>query len=211
MVLNKYHLQKLICRQPFYHNLKGKKTWVASSTHQGEEILCAKAHIKLKKDIKNLITIIIPRHVHRANEIKTEIKKLGLNIALRSNKTNNFKNIDIYLVDTFGETNIFHQVAATVFLGGSIVERGGQNPLEAARYGARILHGPNTDNFKDIYKLLKVLKVSKKIYKSEQLASSIIFKKNKKIGVKIKNIGEKILKKTIKELDKLINNDFKKT
>ena len=192
-------------------NLKGKKTWVASSTHQGEEILCAKAHIKLKKDIKNLITIIIPRHVHRANEIKTEIKKLGLNIALRSNKTNNLKNVDIYLVDTFGETNIFHQVAATVFLGGSIVERGGQNPLEAARYGARILHGPNTDNFKDIYKLLKVLKVSKKIYKSEQLASSIIFKKNKKIGVKIKNIGEKILKKTIKELDKLINNDFKKT
>ncbi len=195
----------------FKFNLRGKKTWVASSTHSGEEIFCAKAHIKLKKNIKNLITIIIPRHIHRTSEIRAEIERLNLKVTLHSNKPNNFKNTDIYLVDTFGETNIFHQISATVFLGGSIVRRGGQNPLEAARFGAKILHGPNTDNFKDVYKLLKVLKVSKKIDKPEQLASSIIFKKNKKIGFKIKNIGEKILKKTIKEFDNLINNEFKKT
>ena len=73
------------------------------------------------------------------------------------------------------------------------------------------MHGPNTDNFKDIYKLLKSLKVSKKIKTPNELASLIIFKKNKNIGVKIKKIGEKILKKTIKELDNLINNEFKKT
>ena len=191
--------------------LKDKKIWVASSTHVSEEILCAKVHVELKKKIKNLITIIIPRHIHRVNQIAAEIKKLNLKIALRSKKPNNLKNIDIYLVDTFGETNIFHQIGATVFLGGSIIKRGGQNPLEAARYGARILHGPNTDNFNDVYKLLKKLKVSKKIITSKQLASSIIFNKNKKIGVKIKNIGEKILKVTIKELDNLINNEFEKT
>ena len=121
------------------------------------------------------------------------------------------KNTDVYIVDTFGETKKFHKISSSVFLGGSIVERGGQNPLEAARYGARILHGPNTDNFKDIYKLLKSLKVSKKIKTPNELASLIIFKKNKNIGVKIKKIGEKILKKTIKELDNLINNEFKKT
>ena len=171
--------------------LSGKKTWVASSTHISEEIFCAKAHLELKKKIKNLITIIIPRHVHRANEIIAEIDKLNLKIALHSRKPNNLKNIDIYLVDTFGETNIFHQIGATVFLGGSIIKRGGQNPLEAASYGARILHGPNTDNFKDVYKLLKKLKVSKKIMTPKQLASSITFNKNKKIGIKIKNIGEK--------------------
>ncbi len=191
--------------------LKDKKIWVASSTHVGEEVLCAKAHVELKKKIKNLITIIIPRHIHRVNQIAAEIKKLNLKIALRSKKPNNLKNIDIYLVDTFGETNIFHQIGATVFLGGSIIKRGGQNPLEAARYGARILHGPNTNNFNDVYKLLKKLKVSKKIINSKQLASLIIFNKNKKIGVKIKNIGEKILKVTIKELDNLINNEFEKT
>ena len=149
--------------------------------------------------------------MHRADEIRTEIEKLDLKIALHSNKPNDLKNIDIYLIDTFGETNIFHQIGATVFLGGSIVKRGGQNPLEAARYGAKILHGPNTDNFKDVYKLLKKLKISEKIITPNQLASAIKFNKNKKTGIKIKNIGAKILKKTIKELDILINNEFKKT
>ena len=191
--------------------LKDKKIWVASSTHVSEEVFCAEAHVELKKKIKNLITIIIPRHIHRVNEIAAEIKKLNLKMALHSKKPNSLKNIDIYLVDTFGETKIFHEIGATVFLGGSIIKRGGQNPLEAARYGARIVHGPNTDNFNDVYKLLKKLKVSKKIITSKQLASSIIFNKNKKIGFKIKNIGEKILKKTIKELDNLINNEFEKT
>jgi 3-deoxy-D-manno-octulosonic-acid transferase len=52
------------------------------------------------------------------------------------------------LVDTFGETKKFHKIGHSVFLGGSIVKKGGQNPLEAARYGAKILHGPNIHNFK---------------------------------------------------------------
>ena len=96
-------------------------------------------------------------------------------------------------------------------IGGSIINRGGQNPLEAARFGAKIFHGPNTDNFKDVYKLLKDFKISKQINTPTQLASSIIFKKNKHSGSRIKNIGDKILKKTIKELDNLFNNEFKKT
>ena len=191
--------------------LDKKKIWVASSTHKTEEIFCAKAHLKLKKKITNLLTIIIPRHIHRANEITNEIKNLNLKIALHSSKPKNLKNIDIYLVDTFGETKKFHQIGNTVFLGGSIIKRGGQNPLEATRLGAKILHGPNTDNFKDVYKHLKLLNISKKINTPLQLASSIIFKKNKNSGKKIKQIGKKILKKTINELDNLINNEYKKT
>ena len=188
-----------------------KKIWVASSTHKNEEIFCAKSHLELKKKIKNLITIIIPRHVHRSEEIKKSIEKLGLNVEIHSSNKKNLKNTDIYLVNTFGETKKFHKIASTVFLGGSIVNRGGQNPLEAARYGAKILHGTNTDNFKDVYKLLKSLNVSRIVYTPNQLASSITFKKNKNIGIKIKKIGDKILKKTIKELDSLIINEFKKT
>ena len=122
-----------------------------------------------------------------------------------------FDKTDIYLVDTFGETKKFHKISPSVFLGKSIIRGGGQNPLEAARYGARILHGPNTDNFKDVYKLLRSYNFSKKIITPKQLSSSIIFKKNIKSGTKIKNIGEKILKKTINELDKHIVNEFKKT
>ena len=121
------------------------------------------------------------------------------------------KNIDLYIVDTFGETKKFHKIASSVFLGGSIVEKGGQNPLEAARFGAKIIHGPNIDNFKDVYKLLKTLNVSKKIKSSKELALSITFKRNKKIGSKIKFIGKNILKKTINELDSIIKNEIKKT
>ena len=195
----------------FNNMFQNKKIWVASSTHEPEEKFCAQAHLELKNKVKNLITVIIPRHIHRVPQIIEEIKDLKLGYVLHSDQVKNLKNIDIYIVDTFGETNQFHMIASSVFLGGSIIKRGGQNPLEAARHGARVLHGPNIDNFKDVYKLLKSFKVSKKINSSKELAQSIVFKKNKNIGVKIKNIGKKILKKTIKQLDYLINNEFKKT
>ena len=191
--------------------LKTKKIWIASSTHRNEEIFCAKAHIELRKKIKNLITIIIPRHVDRSKKIISEIEKLNLNVTSHSSKNKNLKDIDIYIVDTFGETEKFYKIGCSVFLGGSIIKRGGQNPLEPARYGAKILHGPNIDNFKDIYRLLKSFKISKKITSPKELALSIVFKRKKNIGTKIKNIGEIILKKTIKELNSLINNEFKKT
>ena len=197
------------------YNLKSefnkKKVWVASSTHKDEEIFCAKAHMELKKKVKNLITIIIPRHIHRVKDIALDLEKLNLKVNLHSTKPKNLKFTDIYLVDTFGETKKFHDISSTVFLGGSIIQRGGQNPLEAARLGSRVLHGSHTDNFRDVYKLLKKFKISKKIRSTSDLASSIIFKKNKKNGQKIKNIGEKILKKTINELDNLILNELKKT
>ena len=193
------------------NKFKKKKIWIASSTHSDEEIFCAKAHIELKKKVKGLLTIIIPRHIHRVKEIKSKLENLNLKVITHSSNKKNLKNIDIYIVDTFGETKKFHKIGCSVFLGGSVINRGGQNPLEAARYGARILHGPNVNNFKDIYKTLLELKVSKKINTSKELASQIIFKRNKNLGDKIKKIGVKILKKTINDLDKLINNEFKKT
>ena len=188
-----------------------KKIWVASSTHESEELFCAKAHTQLRKKIKNLITIIIPRHIHRSKNIISEIENLGLMVSHHSAKPRSLKNTDIYIVDTFGETKKFHKIGCSVFLGGSIVDRGGQNPLEAARFGARILHGTNTDNFKDVYKLLKSFNISKKIQTPKKLASSITFRKNKIIGNKIKDMGQNILKKTVKELDYFIIDEFKKT
>ncbi len=191
--------------------LKNKKIWIASSTHKSEEIFCAKTHIELKKRYKNLLTIIIPRHIHRVDEIINELKHLDLKVSCHSSKQYSLDDIDIYIIDTFGETKKFHKIGSSVFLGGSIIKRGGQNPLEAARYGAKIFHGPDTSNFKDVYKLLKSLNISKKINTPTELSSMITFTKNKSRGTKIKNIGEKILKKTIKELDYFINNEFKKT
>ena len=188
--------------------LKNKKFWIASSTHNSEEIFCAKTHIILKRKYNDLITIIIPRHIHRVKEIVSELERLKLKVNLHSLRTKKLKNTDIYIVDTFGETKKFHKLGGSVFLGGSIINRGGQNPLEAARYGAKILHGPFVSNFTDIYNLLKSNKISKKINTTKQLSKEITFNKNVQSGLKIKNIGEKILKKTIKVLDKHIFNEF---
>ncbi|WP_435149813.1 3-deoxy-D-manno-octulosonic acid transferase [Candidatus Pelagibacter bacterium nBUS_32] len=191
--------------------LNNKKVWVASSTHANEEIFCAYVHIYLRKKIKNLLTIIIPRHVHRVDEIISQIKKLNLSVARHSSAINSLNNIDIYIVDTFGETKKFYKIASSVFLGGSIIKRGGQNPLEAARFNAKILHGPNIGNFKDVYKSLKKLNISYKITNQKDLASLISFKKRKNSGDKIKKIGTIILKQTLEEIDNLIINEFKKT
>ena len=193
------------------NQLKNKKIWIASSTHYNEEIFCAKVHMQLKKKIKNLLTIIIPRHIDRVPEIISDLKKFNLNIHKHTTKIKDLSKTDIYLVDTFGETQKFFKLCASVFLGGSIIKRGGQNPLEPARYGAKIFHGPNIDNFKDVYKLLKSLKISKKIKTYNSLANSIKFKKRSNKAMKIDKIGKIILKKTINEIDFQIKNEIKKT
>ena len=193
------------------NQLKNKKIWIASSTHYNEEIFCAKAHMQLKKKINNLLTIIIPRHIDRVPEIISDLKKFNLNIHKHTTKIKDLSKTDIYLVDTFGETQKFFRLCSSVFLGGSIIKRGGQNPLEPARYGAKIFHGPNIDNFKDVYKLLKSLKISKQIKTYNSLANSIKFKKRAYKSMKLNKIGKIIFKKTINEINFQIKNEIKKT
>ena len=191
-----------------FSQFKKFKTFVAASTHNTEELFAAKTHILLKKKIKNIITIIIPRHIDRVDQIISQISELGLNVVSHKSNKKKLSNIDIYVVDTFGESKKFYKLATTVFLGGSIIKRGGQNPLEPARFGAKILHGPNIDNFKDVYKYLNQLKISSTINSPQQCANSIIYKKNMKKVKKMKFLGTTILKKTLNELDKTIHNEI---
>ena len=196
-------------------NLRNRKVWCASSTHSGEEIICSKVHLNLKKKYKNLLTIIIPRHIHRANEIIKEIKNLKLNVVTHSSNPKNFENTDIYLVDTYGETKKFYDSSDVVFMGKSLIGKGGQNPLEPARHGAAVLHGPNIDNFSDIYKLLNKLKITYKVNGVASLTGLVdrlmIKPNNKKNYLKIKEIGKKILHETKDEINTLLNNEIKKT
>ena len=185
---------------------KKYKTFIAASTHDTEEIFAAKTHILLKKKNKNIITIIIPRHINRVYEIIEELKKLKLNIITRSSRNKKLDNIDIFIVDTFGESKKFYKIATSVFLGGSIINRGGQNPLEPARFGTKILHGPDVGNFKEVYHYLDKLKISSKVKTPSQCSNSIIFKKNMKKVKKMKILGKNILKNTLNELDKSIHN-----
>ena len=190
---------------------KKYKLWTAASTHMNEEVFCAKTHIELKKKIKNLITIIIPRHINRVEDIISQISNLNLKVVKHSSNNRSLKNVDIYIVDTFGETKKFFKISNTVFIGGTLANKGGQNPLEAARYGSKIIHGPNIDNFLDVFFLLKKLGITKEVNSINKLASEITFKKKTSGTFKLKKIGRLILKKTLKELKPFIENEPKKT
>ena len=181
----------------------------AISTHQNEEIFCTKIHADLKKRYINGITIIIPRHIHRAPDIKEEIEEIGLKVHLHSSDKKIDNKTDIYLVDTFGETKLFIKICKIVFLGGSLIQHGGQNPLEAARLGCKVIHGPNIDNFLEIYSLLNKNNISSKIRTISQ-AKGIVQKNlsskfsSKKIRKKLNSIGNEVLLNNQKEINKYI-------
>ena len=189
--------------------LKNKKYWCAVSTHKGEEQICANVHLKLQKKNKNLITIIIPRHIQRTQELKKNFTKLGIQTHLHSNKGKIEKNTQIYIVDTYGDTKIFFKISKVIFLGKSLLGEGGQNPLEPARFNCNIIHGPKVSNFTEIYKLLDKNKISFKVSNENNLLNKVdeLLKKNIdsiNIKNKINTIGNKILKKTVIALEKFI-------
>lgn len=129
-----------------------RHVWVCASTHPGEELMIADVHEKLKEHYKHLLTIIVPRHPDRAEEIIDELKEKhpGISIAQRSVGDAIHDETDIYLADAMGELGVFYRLAPIVFVGGSLIEHGGQNPLEPARLESAILFGPFMNNFKDI-------------------------------------------------------------
>ena len=188
-----------------------KKTWCASSTHKNEERICGLAHKELKKRYKNLLTIIIPRHAERAVMIAKELEQLNLKIQLHEPTKKIHPDTDIYIVNTYGMTKSFYNYSSNVFLGGSLINHGGQNPLEAVRYGCNILHGPNISNFEEIYYFLNKNKISKKIYNQKTIAIELnrLFLKrtnSKQIKNEINILGKKILKNTYKEINLILNN-----
>ena len=135
---------------------------------------------------------------------------MKLKVHLDSSSDKIKKDTDIYLVNSYGKTKSFFKVCKTVFLGGSMIRHGGQNPLEPARYGCKILHGPNVWNFNEIYQLLNKYSVSNKVNNLNQIVDSIdrIFKNKsdpQKIKSKIKNLGNLILNSTLKEINFFIN------
>ena len=189
---------------------KNKTILCTASTHHNEEEIFANLHIKYKKKIPNLITIIIPRHIERTNEIAQMLDKKKLRFNKHSENKKNLKNCDIYIVDSYGENKSFYKISNVVFLGGSLVSKGGQNPLEALRFGCNVLHGNYTFNFKDVYKMLEKEKLSLKVRNSKDLEKKTLGlfnnKKNNYNKVrKLKKIGNVILKKNLTELEKIIS------
>ena len=188
---------------------KNKIVLCSASTHHNEEEIFADLHIKYKKKFPNLITIIIPRHIERTHEITQMLDKKKLKFVRHSENKKNYKNKDIYVVDSYGESKSFYKISNVVFLGGSLVSKGGQNPLEALKFGCNILHGNYTFNFKDVYKMLEKEKLSLKVNNSKDLEKKALqLLKNKRNNLnkikKIKKIGKLILRKNLVELRKIV-------
>ena len=181
------------------NKFKDFKIWCAASTHNEEEILIGKLHKKLKKSEKKLVTIIIPRHINRTNEIINALNNLDLNCITHSSNQKLREDTDIYLVDSYGESSKFYSLTNVCFVGGSIIKHGGQNPLEPARLGNYIISGHNVKNFKEIYAFLYNHKLSSS-------TSNILTMEN----IILKKINNKISNKNIKKIIKIGNDVLKK-
>src|SRR5262245_1419302 len=131
--------------------LAGRPVTAAASTHAGEEETVIEAHTRLSKNFPDLLTLIAPRHPDRGPRIAEIAAAAGLRPALRSREELPNRTTQIYVVDTVGELGLVYRLASAVFIGGSLVKHGGQNPIEAAKLRTAILHGPHVWNFGEIY------------------------------------------------------------
>jgi len=131
--------------------LSGRTVWLAASTHPGEDDTVAAAHLKMRGARPDLLTIIVPRHPERGPLIAEQLRPANLTVALRSEGRLPEASTDIYVADTIGELGLFYALSSVAFIGGSLADRGGQNPVEAVKLGAAVLTGPNFQNFRDSY------------------------------------------------------------
>tara|TARA_Y100001970_G_scaffold132569_1_gene163587 strand:- start:8235 stop:9473 length:1239 start_codon:yes stop_codon:yes gene_type:complete len=202
------YLQSKYNRTSLKKKFLKRTIWCAASTHQDEELFIGRVHKELKLENKNLLTIIIPRHINRKQQIIDELSRIGLKSQLHTSSRKLKKNTDIYIVDTYGEASKFYSLSKLTFVGGSLISHGGQNPLEPAREGNYILTGPHIDNFKEVYQMLENLKIANKIKSVKDIKNIFIkkinFIKNKKANRKLNLLGNTIVNKNLSEIRKFI-------
>jgi 3-deoxy-D-manno-octulosonic-acid transferase len=145
----------------------------AASTHPGEEAEIIDVHRKLRSRYPGLLTILAPRHPERGIGIVNIASVAGLSAAVRSRGYLPDRETDIYVADTMGELGLLYRLAPIVFMGGSLVRHGGQNPIEAAKLGAAILHGPHVWNFAEIYAALDQAHGAEQVADSPSLAAFV--------------------------------------
>ena len=185
--------------------------WCALSTHPKEEEFCAKVHQILKKTYKNLLTIIIPRHIHRTEKIRLNLKKMGLKVQIKNQNNKIDESCEIILVNYYGSVLKYLSKFKQVFIGKSILKKlekdGGQNPIDAAKMGCYIFHGPYVSNFQEIYEYLDNKNISEKIENHNKLAERLDrnlksnYEQSKIQKDRFEEFSSKILDNTIKEYE----------
>jgi 3-deoxy-D-manno-octulosonic-acid transferase len=147
--------------------------WLAASTHAGEEAAAVEAHIALAAEAADILTLVVPRHPDRGPALAAEFRDRGLYVALRSAGDPLEDETEIYIADTMGELGLWYALAEVVFVGGTLVHRGGQNPLEPARLDCAIIVGPDLRNFAEIAASLRAGDALRQIGRAEELAPAV--------------------------------------
>lgn len=143
----------------------------AASTHVGEEGAIVETHSRLRSNFPGVLTLIAPRHPERGPGVAEIAAAAGLSVALRSRRELPNHTTDVYVADTVGELGLIYRLAPAVFIGGSLVKHGGQNPIEAAKLRTAILHGPHVWNFSEIYSALDSVHGAELVSDSERLTA----------------------------------------
>jgi 3-deoxy-D-manno-octulosonic-acid transferase len=151
----------------------GRPLWLAASTHDGEEAAALAAHRRLAADHPRLLTVIAPRHPVRGDQIAGLAEAQGLHLARRSRGEPVAAETDIYLADTFGELGVFYSLAEIAFIGGSLVDKGGHNPFEAARLDCAVLIGPHTANCAAMAEALTAAAAAEIVADGDALAAAV--------------------------------------
>jgi 3-deoxy-D-manno-octulosonic-acid transferase len=155
---------------------ENRLVWIAASTHPGEEELILKAFTEVRRAFPDLLLVSIPRHVDRVPQLEQLYSsQAAYKIVKRSDHNESeMSAVDVFIGDTMGELLIFYAAADLAFVGGSLVEKGGQNPLEPAAVGLPILTGPYTYNFAAITEQLKQRNVEIQVNNAAELAEQVI-------------------------------------
>ena len=143
-----------------------------------------------------------------------EAKKLNLRFQILNEGESVEKNIDILIINSFGNLAKYFEYCGVVFIGKSMLKKferdGGQNPIEAAKLGCKIFHGPYVYNFNEVYDLLKNYNISEQINNHDELAEkliNILKSENKILHFKSESLndhGNNILSKTINEIENVV-------
>ena len=131
-------------------DIQSRPLWAAASTHPGEEQLVIDAYQALRQRGIETRLLLAPRHPNRTADIIKLLEKASLSYQRRSDKTPIIADTDVLIIDTLGELSAFLGLADAAFIGGSLVPRGGHNPIEAAAWGCAVITGPHVINFATI-------------------------------------------------------------
>jgi 3-deoxy-D-manno-octulosonic-acid transferase len=159
--------------QELRHAITGRPVWLAASTHPGEEEIVVDAHGRLAASRPDLLTVLVPRHARRGDEVAALLERSGLSFARRSQGAVPGPRTAFYLADTMGELGLFYRLAPVAFVGASLVPKGGQNPLEAAQLGCAICFGPHMTNCRDIADALIAAHAAVEVRDADSLATRV--------------------------------------